>query len=276
MKKLARIVLKEMYDTLRYDVKGYLTEKQIIDKNTYGKIALFKNQYKGKKCVLIGSGPSLTFEDLTVLSKSDVVTIACNSLFKAYEFTSWRADLYCIADSGVFDTVGAKALEEQQGKPLFVSEAVYKELDDEIKQKVYPVRVRRNATYPQKRKFSGNAGRYMYRFGSVLYFMIQLAVYLGFDEIYLLGCDCNYSYTKMEDGSIKKTGDRDYFMKGYEDRTAHQPFNQFDIVMPDYDEARRYSNKHGVKIFNATRGGKLESFIRVDFDEIFQVEVTAQ
>ena len=276
MKKLARIVLKEMYDTLRYDVKGYLTEKQIIDKDTYGKIALFKDQYKGKKCVLIGSGPSLTFEDLTVLSKSDVVTIACNSLFKAYDFTPWRADLYCIADSGVFNTVGAKVLEEQRGKPLFVSEAVFTELDDALKRRVYPVRVRRNATYPKKRKFSDKAGRYMYRFGSVLYFMIQLAVYLGFEEIYLLGCDCNYSYTKMKDGSIQKTGDKDYFIKDYEDRSGHQPFNQFDIVMPDYDEARRYSDKHGIKIFNATRGGKLESFIRVNFNEVFSEEVTEQ
>ncbi len=273
MNKYARYVLKEGYDTFRYGIKGYLTEKNIIDKNTYGKVVSFKNKYKGKKCVLIGSGPSLTMEDLTVLSKCDVVTIACNSLFKAYDFTPWRADLYCIADSGVFKTVAEKALELQQEKPMFVSEAVYNEIDSlNLKNKVYPIRVRCNADYPQKRKFSGNAGRYMYRFGSVLYFMIQLAVYLGFDEIYLLGCDCNYSYTKMEDGTIQKTGDKDYFMPGYEDRKGHQPINQFNIVMPDYDEARRFADKNNIKIFNATRGGKLESFIRVNFDEVFKVE----
>jgi hypothetical protein len=39
--------------------------------------------------------------------------------------------------------------------------------------------------------------------------------------------------------------------------------------MPDYDEARRYSDRMGVRIFNATRGGKLESFVHVDFDVVF-------
>lgn len=270
MNKYLRFILKEFYDTWRYSIKGYLAEKQIIDKCEYGKIAHFKNKYKGKKCVLIGSGPSLTIEDLTVLSKCDVVTIACNSLFKAYEFTPWRADLYCIADSGVFKTVGDKVLEEHEDKPLFISEAVYKEIGDGYKNRVYPVRVRSNADYPKKRRFSDKAGRYMYRFGSVLYFMIQLAVYLGFDEIYLLGCDCNYSYTKMQDGTIQKTGEKDYFLPGYEDRKGHQPINQFDIVIPDYDEARRFADKKGIKIFNATRGGKLESFVRVNFDEVFK------
>ena len=276
MKDMLRFVLKETYDTFRYGIKGYLTEKQFIDKGTYGKLAKFKDQYKGKKCVLIGSGPSLTFEDLTVLSKCDVVTVACNSLFKAYENTPWRADLYCIADSGVFKTVGNKVMEEHLDKPLFVSEVVYNEMDSESKTKVYPVRVRCNADYPKIRKFSDKAGRYMYRFGSVLFFMIQLAVYLGFDEIYLLGCDCNYSYTKMEDGSIQKTGDKDYFMQGYEDRQGHQPINQFDIVIPDYDAARRYADQNRVEIFNATRGGKLESFVRVDFDEVFKKGVNEQ
>ena len=40
--------------------------------------------------------------------------------------------------------------------------------------------------------------------------------------------------------------------------------------MPDYDEARRYADKNGIKIYNATRGGKLESFVRVNFDEVFK------
>ena len=271
MSGLLRYIAKESYDTLRYGVRGFLTEKQIL-KNDDGKVADFKGKYRGKKCVLIGSGPSLTIEDLTTLSKCDVVTVACNSLFKAYEFSPWRADLYCIADVGVFKTVGEKVLKEQDGKPLFVCEAVYNEIDSEMKKKVIPVRIRRNADYPGKRRFSDKAGRYIYQFGSVLYFMIQLAVYLGFDEIYLLGCDCNYSYTKMDDGTIKKTGDKDYFLPGYEDRKGHQPINQFEIVMPDYDEARSFADKHNLKIFNATRGGKLESFVRVDFDKVFIAE----
>lgn len=33
-------------------------------------------------------------------------------------------------------------------------------------------------------------------------------------------------------------------------------------------EAKQYADTHGVRIFNATRGGKLDVFERVDLDEI--------
>ena len=36
-----------------------------------------------------------------------------------------------------------------------------------------------------------------------------------------------------------------------------------------YAEARKYSDRTGIKIYNATRGGQLEAFERKDFDEIF-------
>ncbi len=32
--------------------------------------------------------------------------------------------------------------------------------------------------------------------------------------------------------------------------------------------AKNYADSHGIKILNATRGGKLEVFERVNFDEI--------
>ena len=37
-----------------------------------------------------------------------------------------------------------------------------------------------------------------------------------------------------------------------------------------YIAARRFAEKHGVKIYNATRGGKLEVFERVNFDKLFR------
>ena len=33
--------------------------------------------------------------------------------------------------------------------------------------------------------------------------------------------------------------------------------------------AKKYADEHDIKIYNATRGGKLEVFPRVDFDSLF-------
>ena len=36
-----------------------------------------------------------------------------------------------------------------------------------------------------------------------------------------------------------------------------------------YKGAKIYAEKHGITILNATRGGRLEVFDRVDFDNLF-------
>ena len=39
--------------------------------------------------------------------------------------------------------------------------------------------------------------------------------------------------------------------------------------MEGYMCAKEYAERHEIKIYNATRGGKLEVFERVDFDSLF-------
>ena len=45
-------------------------------------------------------------------------------------------------------------------------------------------------------KFSDNAFEVVYSGYTITYSLIQLAVYMGFKEIYLIGVDCNYSSNK--------------------------------------------------------------------------------
>ena len=87
---------------------------------------------------------------------------------------------------------------------------------------------------------------------------IQLAVYLGFAEIYLLGTDF--------------TGVNNYGSKygHFYDEKDLDSVCYTDQVKLGYEKAKQYADCHGIKIFNATRGGNLEIFERVDFDSLFQ------
>ena len=42
-----------------------------------------------------------------------------------------------------------------------------------------------------------------------------------------------------------------------------------ETVLHVYKMAKEYCANHGMKIYNGTRGGKLEVFERVDFDSLF-------
>ena len=96
----------------------------------------------------------------------------------------------------------------------------------------------------------------------VTYDAIQIAVYLGFKEIYLLGVD--FSFCKdYKDKS-------NHFVENYYNKNSKTTVVTENEQLKAYQKAKQYAETHGIKIYNATRGGKLEVFERVDFDSLFE------
>jgi len=104
-------------------------------------------------------------------------------------------------------------------------------------------------------KFSDNAYEIVYDGYSITYSLIEIAVYMGFKEIYLLGCDC--SYPKGSKSHVVESGFVDK-------NAASNPIR----MRVGYKCAKELCDSHGIKIYNATRGGELETFERVDLDEV--------
>ena len=103
---------------------------------------------------------------------------------------------------------------------------------------------------------------------TVTYVLIQIAVYMGFKEIYLLGVDHSFSRELLPDGSLKiNDGVINYFQSNYsKSNDTPARIKHMDLA---YMQARMYCELNGIRICNATRGGKLEIFERVDFDKLF-------
>ena len=101
--------------------------------------------------------------------------------------------------------------------------------------------------------------------GSVAYAMLQFAFYMGFEEIYLLGFDHNFSKIEVNGKEIVNENVTDHFAS-YNDVVTGAV--NVDKLTRGFMEAKQYADTHGVRIFNATRGGKLDVFERVDLDEI--------
>jgi len=111
--------------------------------------------------------------------------------------------------------------------------------------------------------FSDNMANVVYSGQTVTYSMIQFAAYMGFKEIYLIGVDCNYS----KDNSVI-TADS-YFDKRLFNASRPYAAPEVDTNLLAFARAKEVCDKKGVNIYNATRGGKLEIFPRVDFDSLF-------
>ena len=110
-------------------------------------------------------------------------------------------------------------------------------------------------------RFSSDCRKGCYEGGTVTYICLQLAVYMGFKEIYLIGVDCKYLGARPSK--------QDYFCSNYMEDSGKGNVTRIEDSIIAYQVAKDYANAHGIRIYNATRGGKLEVFERVEFDSLF-------
>ena len=230
--------------------------------NELKKLAEFKDKYKGERCFVIGTGPSLTAEDISLLN--DEYTFASNSIFRYFDKTEWRPDFYSVCDRTYYlankEGIDAVTVKNQKFFPLdFALSFGFSEKHR------YFLRTYYSSAHPV---FQPNPMRAFQEGGTVTYHLLQLAVMMGFSEIYLLGIDFNYSLHKDNKGNlIRDDKVKDY---AFNDKAANYTIPNLEASYYAYCSAEEYCKKHNyeMRIYNATRGGKLEVFQRVSFDDI--------
>ncbi|MEH2947663.1 6-hydroxymethylpterin diphosphokinase MptE-like protein [Sporofaciens sp. JLR.KK001] len=220
-------------------------------------IEKFHNLHKGQRCFIVATGPSLKIEDLDLLKNNNEVCFSMNTIFYAFDKTDWRPDYYVVSDYRGIDEY-SRLLDNLPVRYQFLgdgSETFWK-----VPHRENLLRFHQHYEFSFNRlpKFSDNFSLRSYMGGTVTYTCMQLAVYMGFTEIYLLGVDFSYGGNK----SGKK-----YAHFHEEKELEATGFAQYDGSA--YKAAEVYTKKHGIKIYNATRGGKLEVFERVNFVNLF-------
>lgn len=237
------------------------------------RLRALRERFKGhQRCFLIGNGPSLNETDLDVLK--DEITFAVNGFFLKSRDLGWSPTFYLVEDHLVAED-RAPWINGLKG-PIKLFPAylgyVFPAADDTI---FYNHRPRKS--YPHGFDFSLEADKITYTGCTVTFSMMQLAAYLGFREIYLIGVDASYAIPcDAQQGSNYSVGildmksddpnhfDPNYFGKGFR---WHDP--QVDKMIEAYSEARRTLEGTGQSIYNATVGGQLEIFERRSYHTMF-------
>lgn len=235
-----------------------------------GIIRSYKNKYYGNSCFVIGNGPSLRPEDLTILADNHIVTFAANRIYNIYSQTDWRPDFISISDDGLsMDKKHICNMNFSYTQFCFARNQFTWRL-----RKIKSPKCFLNTDYRRSLLetpgFSSEPDKLIYDIATVTYYNLQLAAYMGFKNIYLLGCDSSYSLDKKADGTIvKNCAIPDYFHYGSTPQTSPVIAATYEMDIA-YEHARQYSETHDFFIFNATRGGKLELFKRVAFEEAIE------
>lgn len=251
-----------------FPVKGFLRICHIPPfYKPYKGLEQYKNKFKGKRCFIVATGPSLCIEDVERLKNE--FTFGVNTIFKMFNKTTWRPTFYCMCDPNFYNNY-CKSYKLDFGsfcvEKAFITDYIKKKIKH-LNQKfiqLVPVNYLDHFCKGQhySYKYTKNILYGHYNAQTVVNFCINLADYMGFAEIYLLGTDCSYSISQAYfDGS-----------KNIQVTSVQMATLIQSSMIEGYNFIKNKTQNSGLKIFNATRGGKLEVFPRVDFDTLFPYE----
>ncbi len=225
------------------------------------KLRPFKDRHRGERCFIVGNGPSLTISDLEKL-KSEV-TFAANKIYLAFDRTDWRPSYYVVEDEHMARQ-HHREICQLKGSVKFVSDEwklLYRKSSDVI---LYPRYSLSRDEFPQ---FSKDATQVVYCGYMVTYASLQLAYFMGFTSVYLMGVDFDYpSVRSAIEPSSNISHQQDHFVRNYfqPGETRNPP--ELELAERAMVCAREFFESHGRKIWNATRGGKLEVFDRISLE----------
>lgn len=223
-----------------------------------------KDKYKGKRCFVLGNGPSLSKEDVEKLRNE--VTFASNRIYKMFAVTDWRPTYFGMSDEGVAKPEDCVELSKLDcAVKFYLSEGYW--AFKKISGNSCFIHSWWQRKYLKKPGFSLDLCKGVYSIATVTYMLLQIAVWMGFSEIYLLGCDTTYKIEQDKNGKVVTHKDREsYFVKS-EKNMSQLPVSVWELFIA-YEYAEKFSREHDFRIYNATRGGMLEAFERKNLDEV--------
>lgn len=228
-------------------------------------LAGLKDKYKGKRCFIVCNGPSLKASDLDVLYKNNELTFASNKIDKIFNQTDWRPTFYTVLDEGYQYSL-LEVMNKVPAQYKFFRKESYVVTKKVRGNKVF-LKTFKDRSLLEKPKFEENATNGIYTIATVTFGMLQLAVYMGIREIYIIGCDNSYGKEIKKDGTIVDNGTVSYF-SGSDPKESKHAAATWEMNVA-YEYAQKYAKEHDIHIYNATRGGYLEVFDRVAFDSLF-------
>lgn len=248
--------------------------RRVIESTEFTKkINWFKGIHTGERCLIIGNGPSLKLEDIEKSKKLGIITMASNMIFNCFEQTLWRPDYYFFTD-----VMGMRSVFAEKEKLTFVlknCEYAFTRTDgllfDYRNDKDIQNLMYFDFVYSKDEEnfdFSEDCSEKVYIGYTVTYAMLQMAAYMGFNEIYLTGMDHSFSVEKStKDGNVTVDETVQDHAKVLGGTKVWGVADIYKITCA-YESAKRYASEHNIQIYNATRGGKLEVFDRINFDSI--------
>lgn len=219
-----------------------------------------RDAYAGRSAWMVGNGPSVQLEDMDRLAETNQLCFAFNRFHLAYDQTALRPHFTVTGDAQMIEDFGQQIV-DSAGGTVCVAHGRAPALTGDY------IWLRQVSAYPSL--FSHEPARWVTPGGSSLYVALQIGYWLGIRRWYLYGADFAFRFNRRQNGQDafrSASGDDNHFIKNYRSGRAWCP-PAIESILPAFHMARMQMELAGGYILNATRGGFLHVFDRVEFDE---------
>jgi len=223
------------------------------------RLHLLRDTFAGKRCFIIGNGPSLNLLDLKLLRNEH--TFALNRGYLAFERMGGPATFLVAVNRNVLTQFADDLNEIDSWK--FVDWCGRSVIDADDR-----------TMFLRSRSLPGFYGEDIaggvWQGSTVTYVALQIAFYLGFSSVYLIGVDHYFAVTGTPNMAVVSPGeDKNHFSPDYFGSGVTWQFPDLEMSERAYRYAREAFDQAGRRVINATEGGSLEVFPRARYGELF-------
>lgn len=270
---LKRIIPPDIWNSVRYTVDAIRRLPELPNaylhpwrRESIRRLAQFKDIHKGKRAFIIGNGPSLKQTDLSKLKNE--ITFGMNRFYVAFPELGFQTTYF----ASINDLVIEQFVEDISAltMPKFLSWRSHRFFNE----KTYNDTVNFIYTSYTGPKFSSDVRGRVWEGATVTTVALQTAFHMGFDQVILIGVDHNFASKGDANKTITSDGDDpNHFMPNYFGKGVKWQLPDLDTSEVGYIMAREAYRQAGREVIDATVGGKLTAFPKVDYNSLFQPNV---
>lgn len=227
------------------------------------RLAELKDVHKGKRAFIIGNGPSLKQTDLSKLR--DEITFCMNRFYLAFPELGFIATYLCVTN----DLVVEQFVDDITALPIpkFIAWRSHRHFSQQLPITRIPTFVYTSYTGPG---FARDARGRVWEGATVTNLALQLAYHMGIERAILIGVDHNFADKGQANKTVVSEGDdRNHFLPNYFGKGVKWQLPDLDTSEIGYTFAREAYRKAGREVIDATVGGQLTIFPKVDYNSLF-------
>ena len=224
------------------------------------RLGQYHNKHAGKRCFILGNGPSLRDTDLSLLKNE--VTFGTNRIYMNFDNMGFETTYHVVVNELVVEQC-AKDI-AQLRMPKFVGWHCRDLID--FKPNMQFLHTRGGL----RSWFFTDLTEGCWEGNTVTMVALQLAYYMGFSEAILVGVDHSYQFTGKPHAASVSTGDDpnhfnpNYFGLGFRWHLPDLEGSEMSYRVADF-----VYRQNGRRVIDATVGGKLQIFPKVSYPTLF-------